>query len=122
MYAHRNVTAGRELQIFLDLTKAIAQTRTVEQIYEIALDALTSALDVSRAAILLFGDDGVMRFKASRGLSEAYRAAVEGHSPWPAGTPEAQSIVVADVASDESLTAYRPLFLSERVGALAFVP
>jgi hypothetical protein len=35
---------------------------------------------VSRASILLFDPDGVMRFKASRGLSEAYRAAVEGHA------------------------------------------
>ena len=54
-------------------------------------------LDVPRSAILLFDRDGVMRFKAHRGLSTTYRAAVEGHSPWTPDTPDAQPLVVADV-------------------------
>ena len=90
----RDVTARRELQIFLDLTRAIARTRTVEEIYAISLDALTSALHVSRAAILLFDPDGVMRFKAYRGLSSEYRAAVQGHSPWTPDSVDAEPLLV----------------------------
>src|SRR4051812_21858195 len=118
----RDVTARRELQIFLDLTRAIARTRTVEEIYAISLDALTSALHVSRAAILLFDPDGVMRFKAWRGLSDTYRAAVEGHSPWKPAAQDAVPIVVADVRDDSSLAEYRALFESERIAALVFIP
>ena len=37
----------------LALTKAISKSRTVEEIYEAALDALSSGLGVGRSAILL---------------------------------------------------------------------
>ena len=51
--------------------------------------------------------DGVMRFKASAGLSEDYRAAVEGHTPWRPGQPAPEPVVVPDVTVDESLKQYR---------------
>ena len=39
-----------------------------------------------------------MRFRAWRNLSDPYRAAVEGHSPWAAGARDPQPIVSGDVA------------------------
>jgi CheY-like chemotaxis protein len=69
----------------------------VGEIYAAALDALAEGIGVSRASILLFDPDGVMRFKAYRGLSETRRA-VEGHTPWNPGTRDPQPIVVGDVA------------------------
>ena len=39
-------------------------------IYEAALDAIVDTLGSDQAAVLLFDPDGVIRFKASRGLSE----------------------------------------------------
>ena len=63
-----------------------------------------------------------MRFKAWRHLSAAYRDAVEGHSPWTADSPDAQTIVVADVTKDSALDAYRKVFADEGIGALAFIP
>ena len=51
-------------------------------IYEAVLDAIVPALGCQRASILLFDKENVMRFAAWRGLSERYRKAVEGHSPW----------------------------------------
>ncbi len=94
----------------------------VEEVFEAALDAIEGALGTDRAAILLFDDDGVMRFRAWRGLSDAYRRAVEGHSPWPRDATAPQAVLVPDVALDPSLAAYAPLFRDERIGSLAFIP
>jgi PAS domain S-box-containing protein len=104
------------------LTDAISRTRTVEEIYAAALDALHSGLRVERASILLFDPDGVMRFKAYRGLSAAYRQAVEGHTPWRPDSPSPRPIVVNDVRHDPSLASYLPVFASENIAAMAFIP
>ena len=53
----------------LSLTRAISRADSPDDIYTAALDALAQALTVTRAAVLLFDPDGVMRFKAWRGLS-----------------------------------------------------
>jgi PAS domain S-box-containing protein len=116
------LTTASPIAISLNLTEAISKCRTVEDIYDAALDALGSGLGVERASILLFDPDGVMRFKAYRGLSAAYRAAVEGHTPWRPDSPDPQPIWVADVADDASLAAYRPLFEAEGIAAMAFIP
>ena len=50
--------------VCLSLTRAIDKTRTLDEIYDAALDALAYGLGVERASILLFDADGVMRFKA----------------------------------------------------------
>ena len=108
--------------VCLALTRAMSRTRTLEEIYGVALDALASALGVDRSAILLFDADGVMRFKAWRGLSDSYRAAVEGHSPWPADATAPPPLIVADVRDDASLAPFRPALDAEHVAALAFIP
>lgn len=104
------------------LTRAISRTRTVDEIYETALDALAFALDVERASILLFDADGVMRFAASRGLSETYRRAVEGHTPWRPDSPNPRPIVVSDVETDSTMADFAPAFRAEGIRALAFIP
>jgi len=111
-----------QMAVCVNLTQAISRTRTVDEIYAIALKALAEGLAVSRASILLFDPDGVMRFKAYRGLSDGYRAAVEGHTPWTPDSPDPQPIVVPDVARDASLAAYLPIFRSEGIAAMAFIP
>ncbi len=115
-------TVRNDFNVCLGLVRAIARTRTVEDIYTAALDALQDGLEVSRASILLFDPDGVMRFKAWRGLSEEYRRAVEGHTPWTPDTPDPQPIVVSNVNADPSLAAYLPVLHAESIAAMAFVP
>jgi PAS domain S-box-containing protein len=114
--------ATRAIGVCLRLTQAISRTRTVEDIYTAALDALAEGLGISRASILLFDDDGVMRFKASRGLSDGYRRAVEGHTPWSPDTPDPEPIVVADVRLEPSLAPYLPTIAAEGIAAMAFIP
>ncbi|HVL69793.1 MAG TPA: ATP-binding protein [Vicinamibacterales bacterium] len=113
---------AQSIHACLELTRSISHTRTVEEIYEAALDALAGGLGVERSSILLFDPDGVMRFKAWRGLSDTYRAAVEGHTPWRPDTPDPQPIVVEDVEADPELEPYRPVFRAEGIRALGFIP
>ncbi|MEO8520466.1 MAG: GAF domain-containing protein [Acidobacteriota bacterium] len=106
----------------LRLTRAISRSAQLPDIYEAALDALSEGLDVQRASILLFDPDGVMRFKAWRGLSDRYRAAVEGHTPWRPNERGAQPIIVPDVSLDAELQPYLPTFAAEGIAGLVFVP
>ncbi|HEY7291369.1 MAG TPA: ATP-binding protein [Vicinamibacterales bacterium] len=114
--------ADSPIQTCVRLTAAISGARDVEEIYDAALDALGSGLGVARASILLFDPDGVMRFKAYRRLSEEYRRAVEGHTPWRPDSPNPQPIVVRDVRDDASLASYLPVFEAEGIAAMAFIP
>jgi PAS domain S-box-containing protein len=112
----------RYLAVCSSLIRSIGRTSSVEAMYEHALDALNDALGVTRASILLFDADGVMRFKASRGLSDRYRRAVEGHSPWTPSTPDPEPILVRDVEAEPSLAAYITTIRQEGIGAMAFIP
>src|SRR5262245_36842916 len=104
------------------LTKTTARAQTVEEIYDAALDAVGTALGSTRSSILLFDPDGVIRFKAWRGLSDPYRHATEGHCPWDARILEAEPILVGDARTDLSLETLRSTILTEGIGALAFFP
>src|SRR4051794_32980892 len=64
-------------------SEKLQHAASLHAVYEAALDGIVRALACQRAAILLFDPSGVMRFVAWRGLSDGYRQAVEGHSPWP---------------------------------------
>ncbi|MFL5537431.1 MAG: ATP-binding protein [Longimicrobiaceae bacterium] len=111
------------LQVLYRITAALARAGAVEEIYDEALAALESGLGARRASVLLFDPDGVLRFKAWRGLSDGYRAAVEGHTPWTPDTPDPRPIAVPDVARDEGLgAALQATILGEGIRALAFFP
>ena len=110
------------LAVFARLTQAIARTERLEDVFQAALDALAEGLGVERASVLLFGSDGVMRFAAWRGLSSAYRTAVEGHTPWSPHQKGAEPIVVADVQQDTDLAPHLPTISAEHIGAMAFIP
>ncbi len=114
--------AASPLSVCLQLTRAISGTARLPEIFTAALDALEGGLGVRRASILLFDPDGVMRFKAWRGLSDSYRKAVEGHTPWRPGDRNANPISVPDVAADPELEPYLPVFRAEGIAALGFVP
>jgi PAS domain S-box-containing protein len=113
---------AQPLAVCLDLTRAIARCGAVEAIYDTAIQALRAGLGVERASVLLFDPDGVMRFKAHNGLSDGYRAAVEGHTPWRPDSLEPEPIVVPDVRLDPALSDYLPVFAAEGIAALAFIP
>ena len=110
------------LVVLSALTDALSRATALDAVYEAALDALEHALGVERASILLFDDAGVMSFVAWRGISEEYRRAVNGHTPWSPDDTEAEPILVEDCCGDPELAKYRPVFDAERIAALAFFP
>ena len=55
-------------------------------------------------------------------MSDEYRAAVDGHSPWSPDQTNATPLLVADVEYDASLVGYLPVLRREGIRALAFVP
>ena len=114
-------TTNRQLAVRLAVSRALGRTRDLEGVYSAALATLAECLNVSRASVLLFDPDGVMRFKAYRGLSVQYRIAVEGHSPWTSDSVDAEPILVPDVSREPSLKQYLPVFARERIVALAFI-
>ena len=100
----------------------VATAESLSSVYGSALDCLRSILEVDRASVLVLDRDATMRFVAWNGLSERYRVAVEGHSPWRADATDAAPVLVSDVKDAPELASYLGLFAHENIGALAFVP
>jgi PAS domain S-box-containing protein len=65
---------------------------------------------------------GTMRFAAWRGLSDEYRGAVEGHSPWAKDEPDPKPIYINDVAGADLPDELKLTIARERIGAVAFIP
>ena len=86
-----------EQRAFYRLTDRLYRSRELAEAYEAVLDAIEDLLGCKKASILRFDASGVMRFVAWRGLSEAYRHALEGHTPWKEGERDPDPIYVADI-------------------------
>ncbi|HEU5075324.1 MAG TPA: GAF domain-containing protein, partial [Polyangiaceae bacterium] len=102
--------------------QAVVVADTSKAVFEAALIAIEAALATKRAAVLTFDNEGVMRFVSWRNLSDAYRSAVEGHSPWPSDAKAPEPVLVADAKRDPALTSFAELLEREGIGALAFIP
>jgi len=106
-----------------NLTNLIFRTETTEEFYRQVVSEIVKILKVDRASILTIDPDGVMRFKAWIGLSENYRKAVEGHSPWKPDEANPQPILIANVREDKTLDEnLKKVILTEGIEAIAFVP
>ena len=94
----------------------------VGEIHDASLDAILSAMDCHRASILLFDKEKVMRFVAWRGLSERYRKAVEGHSPWKPDAKSPKPVCINDVDIADIPKPLKSTIRSEGIRAAAFIP
>jgi len=104
------------------LTNALSRATSLDDVYAAALDGIASSLGVSRASILTFDENDFCGFVAWRGLSDSYRAAVNGHTPWRPDMSNPEPIVVPDVEADASLAQYADVFRREGIRALGFFP
>lgn len=111
----------REQQLFR-LATTVNRAHALPDLYEQALEAIAKSLTADRAAILLFDPDGLMRFKAWRGLSDVYRQAVEGHSPWTPDTRTPEPIIIHDVEHADLAVELKVVIQNEGIRALAFIP
>jgi PAS domain S-box-containing protein len=112
----------RRLRTLYQLLSELTEAKGLEDVYSAALKSLLEATTADRAAILLFDEAGVMRFKASRGLSAEYQAKTTGHTPWPRGALNAKPLIVPDVSRYPGLASYRDLMEAEGIQGLAFIP
>jgi PAS domain S-box-containing protein len=112
----------RELRALHHLSEVVSRSESLDDVFREALQTLRVCTDANRASILNFDHDGVMRFAAWDGLSDAYRRLTEGHSPWPADATEALPVLVADPQQDRSLAPFLPSLQAEGIRSLAFFP
>ena len=112
----------RDLDAVYRFADAVAGAPALDEVLEAALDALLEATGADRASVLLADEEGVLRFRAWRGLSDRYRAYTEGRTPWPADVSDPQPVLVEDVAGAGYEPALERVMRKEGVAALAFVP
>lgn len=111
-----------QLQTVYQMADAVSRVSAIEDIYQVALNSFQQALKADRASVLLFDADGVMRFKAWRGLSDHYRRSLSGHSPWTRDTVNPEPILIADVATELANDPFYQTILAEGIRALGFIP
>lgn len=112
----------RQQRALHELVVEINRTASLPENFDAAIRAVMRCQDADRAAILLSDEQGVMRFNAWHGLSERYRRAVEGHSPWSDDDCSPAPVWFDDVAAAPLETSLRSEIEREGIRALAFVP
>src|SRR5688572_12378134 len=113
---------ARQQAALYQLTDQLQHTKSLEDVFNAALDAIVSALQCDRASILLFDDKDVMRFVAWRGLSDDYRKATDGHSPWKPDEKNPEPISMNDIRTAELSDSLRAVIEKEGISSLAFIP
>jgi PAS domain S-box-containing protein len=111
-----------ELDALYRIADVIARAASLEELFDEAVDRLIAATAADRASVLLADEEGVMRFISWSGLSDAYRAATEGHSPWPAGTSDPQPVLVSDLSGAGFDPELQRVVADEGIASLAFIP
>lgn len=107
---------------FYRLIDRLYRAPSLPEVYEATLDTIIELLGCGKASILRFDKNGVMRFVGWRELSDGYRQAVEGHSPWRMGDPDPDPIFIADIAKATEARSLMPVLRQEGIQALAFIP
>jgi PAS domain S-box-containing protein len=113
---------AEEQAALYEFTAALQHSAGLAEVFEQALTAIRRALRCERASILLFDASASMKFVASRGLSETYQRAVEGHSPWQADARDPTPICIEDIDRAELAQDLKTVVRAEGIAALAFIP
>ena len=113
---------AEEQAALYQITDRLHRAESLSEVYDSALDAILRALPCQRASILLFDESGVMRFVAWRGLSDDYRRATDGHSPWTPDAKDPQPICIDDMERADLPESLQATIQAEGIGALAFIP
>jgi len=111
-----------QLKAIHRLATAVTRAATMDEIFEAAIHGLLTALSITRASILTWGEDGRMHFRAWQGLSEHYRMVADGHSPWQREVIEPEPILMEDPLREPLPDDLKAVIRSEGIHGLAFIP
>lgn len=113
---------SHDLAALYRLTDRLYRAEKLADVFDAALEIICESMGCSRASILLFDKNGVMRFVAWRGISEEYRRTLDGHSPWVAGQRNVEPIFVEDIRETDEPGWVKEKILGENILGLAFIP
>jgi PAS domain S-box-containing protein len=111
-----------EQAALFEFSERLQHVISAGQVHDIAIGAIVRALACQRASILLFDDCDVMRFVAWRGLSDEYRQAVEGHSPWTKNEKSPSPVYFEDIEASNLSDDLKETVSREGIHAIAFIP
>jgi GAF domain-containing protein len=121
--AEETIARHRDEQAALfEFTDRLFRASSLRDVYDAALSAIRRGLGCERASILLFDEAGAMRFVAWSGLSEGYRRAIDGHSPWTRDAVDPQPICIDDVGASDLPEPLKATVKAEGIAATAFIP
>jgi PAS domain S-box-containing protein len=117
------VEAKRQQHLLYEFVQRRHDAETLNDIYAASADVILESVRCDRTSILLFDENNVMRFVYWRGLSDKYRRATDGHSPWTPDTENPRPILIENTAKAPDLAPkLRSVIKAEGIGALAFIP
>jgi len=111
----------RQQRALFELVATMNAAPTIDVICSAALDAIIQCYNADRASVLLSDSEGVMRFRAWRGISDEYRRAVEGHSPWKQDE-NPKAVFINDIAKADLGQDLKTTIEKEGICSLAFIP
>jgi PAS domain S-box-containing protein len=111
-----------QTHLLRDIVETLNNTTKLEDVFSVAIDGITKVMGTERASILLLDPDGVVRFKAWKGISSEYREAVSGHFPWEQDNVSAEPILVTDVRKAEFTKEVQQALIKEKIHACVFFP
>jgi two-component system CheB/CheR fusion protein len=118
----RLAEAARQHAALYRFVARLQTASSLSAIYDAGLDAMLDALRCDRASVLVADAKRVMRFAGWRGISEAYRKAVDGHSAWAPDEREPEPVLIPDIAAADVEDALKAHVQSEGIVALGFFP
>jgi PAS domain S-box-containing protein len=114
--------AARHQKALFHLADQLHRATSADETFSAAIEAILGALQCDRASVLLFDEQNKIRFVSWCGLSDAYRAATDGHSPWRRNERNAQPVTIDDIENADFEPTLKANTKKEGIGALAFVP
>jgi PAS domain S-box-containing protein len=110
------------LQAYRRLSDALSRAHTSVEVCHAALEYVHDQLALERCAVRTFDEQGVLRFRAWRGISDTFRASVERFADWTPDVREPKPVIVLDVATEPLLGDRRIPVLAEGIARMALLP
>ena len=114
--------SARQQKALFHLADELHRSRSMDDVYNAAMNAILDALQCNRTSILLCDDAGVMRFRGWRGLSSEYRSATDGHSAWQPGEQNPQPVCIEDINTADLPGSLKTVVKNEGISSMAFIP